>query len=113
MGKNPVFEDTQNFEIIFDAKMIHYLQREPLEVILFDDNAPITGVDRGAQAAGEQADDMIGSCLIPLADLIKGASIHDRYPIRKLGGVIGKASESVGTLEAKISIIDIDMGGVS
>jgi hypothetical protein len=29
---------------------------------------------------------MIGSALIPLADLIKGASVHDRFPIRKLIG---------------------------
>ena len=59
-GKNPSFEDTQPYEVTFDAKMIHYLQNQPLEIILFDDNAPITGVDRGAQASGEQSDDMIG-----------------------------------------------------
>ncbi len=47
-GKNPIFEDTQNYEVLFDAKMLHYLQRECLEVILFDDNAPITGISRGA-----------------------------------------------------------------
>lgn len=92
------------YEVVFDAKMVHYLQKENLEVILFDDNAPITGVSRGAQAPGEQADDMIGTALIPLADLLKGASIHDKYPIRKLGGV------SVGTMEVKISVIDLDFG---
>lgn len=48
IGKNPIFEDTQNYEVLFDAKMINYLQRESLEVILFDDNAPIAGLDRGA-----------------------------------------------------------------
>lgn len=50
IGKNPVFEDTQNYEVLFDAKMVSYLQRENLEIILFDDNAPITGNDRGSQA---------------------------------------------------------------
>ena len=109
IGKNPVFEDAQNFEVSLDAKLVNYLQKENLEIILFDDNAPITGIDRGAQASGEQADDMIGTVLIPLNDLIKGASIHDRYPIRKIGG--SRVSESVGTLEAKISIIDLDLGG--
>jgi First C2 domain of RPGR-interacting protein 1 len=24
-GKNPIFEDTMSYEVVFDAKMIHYL----------------------------------------------------------------------------------------
>jgi hypothetical protein len=36
--------------VLFDAKLINYLQKEPLEIILFDDNAPISGVDRGAKS---------------------------------------------------------------
>jgi hypothetical protein len=44
---------------------------------------------------------------LPLIDLIKGASIHERYPIRKLGG----SGPSVGTVEVKISVIDIDPQG--
>jgi hypothetical protein len=47
---------------------------------------------------------MIGTVKIPLADLIKGASIHDRFPIRNM------KKDNVGLLEAKISIIDIDSG---
>jgi hypothetical protein len=49
-GDVPVFEDTQSFEVDFDAKLINYLQRETLEIILFDDNAPVAGVARGGQA---------------------------------------------------------------
>ena len=45
-GPNPVFEDTQNYEVVFDAKLVDYLSRQPLELILFDDNAPVTGIDR-------------------------------------------------------------------
>lgn len=52
-GDNPIFEDTQNFEIKMDARLISYLQKEPLEVILFDDNAPVTGVERGSRADHE------------------------------------------------------------
>lgn len=52
-GKSPVFEDTMSYEVNFDAKLIHYLQKETLEIILFDDSAPITGLSRGAQAPGE------------------------------------------------------------
>jgi hypothetical protein len=53
---------------------------------------------------------MIGSVMIPLADLVKGASIYDRFPIRKLGLKSGSGTESVGTLEVKISVIDLDLG---
>jgi hypothetical protein len=53
---------------------------------------------------------MIGSALIPLGELVKGASIHDKYPIRKIGG--GRnAQESVGTIEVKMSIVDVHEGG--
>ena len=37
-------------------------------------------------------------------ELIKGASIHDRFPIRKVPG-----GPSVGTIEIKVSVIDIDV----
>jgi len=47
---------------------------------------------------------MIGSVKIPLGDLIKGGTIHDRFPIRNL------KRENVGQLEAKISILDLDGG---
>lgn len=48
---------------------------------------------------------MIGTVKIPLASLIQGSSINERFSIRNA------QNESVGTLEAKISIIDIDNGG--
>lgn len=47
---------------------------------------------------------MIGAVKIPLSDLIKGGSIHDRFPIRN------NKRENVGSLEAKITIIDLDPG---
>jgi hypothetical protein len=50
---------------------------------------------------------MIGTALIPLTDLIKGASVHDKFPIRKQAD----SGPSVGTIEVKISVIDIDPQG--
>jgi hypothetical protein len=72
----------QSYEVTFDGKLINYLQKEPLEIILFDDNAPITGVERGGKSSSEENQDMIGIVKIPLQDLIKGASLHDRFPVR-------------------------------
>lgn len=47
---------------------------------------------------------MIGTAKIPLEDLIKGASIHDRFPIRNL------KRENCGLLEIKVTIMDLDFG---
>ena len=105
VGRSPVFDDMQSYEVMLDAKLVNYLQRESLEEIFFDDNAPIAGLDRGAQASGEQSDDMIGTASIPLADLLRGASIQDRFPLRK---TTRQATESLGTVEIKISIMDLD-----
>ena len=55
---------------------------------------------------------MIGTALVPLADLVRGASIHDRFPIRRLVPGSRQAAESVGTIEIKVTIIDLDMLGV-
>ncbi len=52
---------------------------------------------------------MIGTAFIPLTDLIKGASIHERFPVKK-GSNRSAAGETVGTLEVKISIIDLEPG---
>lgn len=43
MGINPRFNDSYSYEVTFDAKAIQYFETEKLEVILFDDNAPIAG----------------------------------------------------------------------
>jgi hypothetical protein len=47
---------------------------------------------------------MIGIAKIPLTELIKGASIHDRFPIKNL------KKDSCGMIEVKISIIDLESG---
>jgi hypothetical protein len=40
--------------VTFDPKFINYASKEPLEVILFDDNAPITGVERGGKSVADE-----------------------------------------------------------
>lgn len=55
-------------------------------MILFDDSAPVTGVERGAKALteGDQVEDMIGIAKVPLKDILRGATIHDNFPIRNM-----------------------------
>lgn len=49
-GPHPTFDDVQSYEVTFDGKLINYLDKEALEIIFFDDNAPITGVERGGKS---------------------------------------------------------------
>ena len=42
-GVNPRFDDTYSYEVTFDSRAVEYFESECLEVILFDDNAPIVG----------------------------------------------------------------------
>lgn len=82
-GINPRFEDSYSFEVTFDSRAINYFESESLEIILFDDNAPIAG--QGADSVA--GDDMIGICKVPLKSLIAGCSIHEKCPIRVPGGI--------------------------
>jgi hypothetical protein len=50
---------------------------------------------------------MIGIAKVPLVDLIKGATIHDRFMVRNLKG------DNCGQIEVKITIIDLDSGFTS
>ena len=80
-GVNPKFDDTYSYEVTFDSRAIDYFETENLEVILFDDNAPIAGQGESQS----QGDDMIGICKIPLKSLVAGCSIHEKCPIRLPG----------------------------
>jgi hypothetical protein len=103
-GSSAMFEDVQPYEVTHDHKLDEYLQSEALEIILFDDNAPVAGVAKGGQNVGdnEQNEDMIGTVKVPLDCLIKGVAIMDDFPIR------GTKGEPVGKLKVNIQINDID-----
>jgi hypothetical protein len=62
------------YEVLFDAKAQSYFEREQLEVMFFDDNAPIGGINDGAlehgEARGDNNNDMIGVARVPLGSLI-------------------------------------------
>ena len=101
-GANPEFNDTYSYEVLVDSKAIGYFETEPLQVILFDDSAPIAGVGLDdAQSAAQ--DDMIGICKIPIDNLASGCSMHDRFPI--LNAVSNK---NCGDLEVRIDIMDLE-----
>ena len=46
-GVNPTFNDSFSYEVLFDAKALDYFEKQKLEIILFDDAAPIAGTAQG------------------------------------------------------------------
>ena len=103
VGTNPTFNDTFSYDVMVDAKAIQYFEKESLEVILFDDNAPIAGVALDQNAGAAENDDMIGMCKIPLTSLVTGCSVHERYPIRAVD-----SQTEVGQLEVQIDIMALE-----
>jgi hypothetical protein len=98
---NPKFNDTFVYEVVFDSKAHSYFEKESLEIILFDDNAPISGKQLNGQ--GEPVDDMIGIVRVPLKSLSQGNSVHDKFPL-----LAPKSSIKVGDMEIKLSVMDLD-----
>lgn len=98
-GLAPRFNDTFSYEVLFDARAHSFFEKEHLEIILFDDNAPITG--KGLDGQAGQNDDMIGVASIPLRMISQGASIHEKFPL-----TAPKTKLQVGTIEIKLSVQD-------
>ena len=102
-GPDPVFQDSAPYTMDFDDGAMKYLESQKLNIVLFDDNAPMTGIERGGQssgAMGDEVDDLIGTCAIPLADLAKGISINGDFDVR------GLQNESRGKMTVKISVVN-------
>lgn len=102
-GTNPKFNDSMNYEVLVDAKAVNYFERETLDVILFDDNAPIAGVGLDGQQTANN-DDMIGMAKVPLSNLATGCSQHSKYPIKHV-----ETQKEVGQLEVLIDIVELEM----
>ena len=100
-GINPKFNDTFSYEVVFDSKAHSYFEKESLEIILFDDNAPISGKELNGK--GEPVDDMIGIARVPLKSLSQGNSVHDKFALLQ-----PKSSIKVGEIEIKLSVMDLD-----
>jgi len=100
VGNNPKFNMSKVYEVSFDAKAVEYFEREELEVILFDDNAPVAGM---SAANTNQGDDIIGICKVPLKTLIGGLNTHEHYKVMQPG-----TKEAAGELEVKMTCIDLN-----
>jgi len=44
-GRNPKFNDTVSHNVIFDEGALKYFQTQTLDIIVFDNDAPLTGIE--------------------------------------------------------------------
>ena len=106
-GPNPLFNDARSYTLAWDDGTVKYLETQSLDIILFDDSAPMSGIERGGQASGggQEIEDMIGVCKIPLADLAKRNGIDGDFDVR------GRLAELRGKVRVKIVISDAGATG--
>lgn len=76
VGPDPVFDETNIFNIKQGAELKRYLDNQTLEFIVFDDNAPIR----------EGGQDIIGTAHIPLTALLLDTAIEGTYQLFNLRG---------------------------
>ena len=98
-GCNPVYHDSQSYTLTLDDDTINYLNTTDLQIVFIDDEAPMSGIARGGQAAGDGVDDLIGIARIPLGDIPKGVGIDGEFEIR------GPDGDSRGKAQIKITIV--------
>jgi Ca2+-binding EF-hand superfamily protein len=76
IGPDPVWDDSHVFELEVTPELQKYLDKENLEFIVFDDNAPI-------RAPG---DDIIGVAHVPLSSLLLDTAAEGNYTLYSNAG---------------------------
>ena len=71
VGADPVYDESFKFEVSLSDEVKRYLDKEALEFIVFDDNAPVRqgGVDS------------LGSARVPLSSLLLDTAAEGTYPL--------------------------------
>ena len=88
VGSEAVFDETHQFQINTDNKFSKFLENGHLELIVFDDNAPMQE---------RQLLDVIGTCRVQLKNLLQDQAVEGFYPLFNSNGV------SVGQIQVKIN----------
>ena len=110
-GTEPMFEDVSSFKEIFTKEFVDYIEKENLNVYLFDNMNPIE-VDindreqiRLLNTNQEVSKDLIGICRIPLKGLLINDSVQGNFPI------INMDNQKVGVLCVNIFWDEMNYGG--
>ena len=80
-GRHPKFNDNRSYTLDFDAGAQRYFETQSLDIILFDNDAPLTGIEAAGAVGNENIDDMIGIARVKLHDLAKGQGIAGDFDV--------------------------------
>lgn len=88
-GTDPLFQDIEKFDVVYDKNFHDYVEKESLEIMIFDDsralevemrqdenkNNLVSLVDQG------EFEDLIGVCKVPLHNLLVNDLIQNSFPL--------------------------------
>ena len=109
-GNNPKFEDSASYNEIITKDFLEYIEKENLIIYIFDSMNPIEldvnipDEARLVYTNQQISKDLIGSCKIPLRNLLVNDLIQGEFPIFNL------KDEKVGTLVINIIWEEIVIG---
>ncbi|OMJ69796.1 hypothetical protein SteCoe_32381 [Stentor coeruleus] len=92
VGPDPVYDQTFKFTVTTTPELKRYLDTETLEILVFDDNAPIR----------EGGQDIIGTAKIPLNSLLLDTAIEGTYILYNFRGLeSGKITIGIAWKDSK------------
>ncbi len=115
LGVDPLFQDIQKFNVVYDKTFHDYIEREYLEIMVLDDeralevemrqdenkNNLVNLVDQG------EYDDLIGIAKIPLQNLLINDLIQNTFPIHnKKGQISGELVLNIFWEKVEIDVIN-------
>ena len=103
-GTDPVYDDTQTFTVIANNAFANYLEMQTLELLVFDDNAPLDEAaarDNRPSIVGP-GNDLLGTAKLPLKELIRGNIIDETTTLYDPKGIAsGIIKLKITTFEAQ------------
>ena len=70
---NPIFDITKRYEMEYNQELTDYFMGQMLKIDFIDESVDLDG--------GKEPMDYIGSCRIPLKEMLKQDTLTDRFPI--------------------------------
>ena len=110
-GSDPIFDDVSSFKQIFTKEFVDYIEKENLNVYIFDSMNPIeVNINEKEQIKlintnQEISKDLIGICRIPLKGLLINNLVQGQFPIVNIN------NEKVGLLDVNIFWEEMNVGG--
>ena len=84
-GNNPQFEDVTSYTVLYDTSLHDYIERENLNIYLFDSSNPIevdvSNKDQVKLVDYQNGQDLIGVCRVPLKGLLISDLVQGSFPV--------------------------------